>query len=105
MSEARPIGFREDPRQGVPVKTMTEVIQQASGKIGNSGAMVYLDVPDVKRIADALTVAGFGPVKAAAAGALRDAAGWETPLLANLVFNSTQREMLRSEAAVIEADQ
>jgi hypothetical protein len=56
------------------VKTMAEVLHEASGKLVDGGRMVYLAPTDVARIADALTAAGFGPVKAAQAGALRDAA-------------------------------
>jgi hypothetical protein len=78
-----------------PVKTMAEVLEELwdagnctglDGWIGPGRGAIEVDNValddrrrDVEKATAALTAAGFGPVKAAAAGALRDAAGAVTP--------------------------
>jgi hypothetical protein len=58
------------------VKTMAEVIREHLGELGDQYDLAYS--ASIRLLADdvteLLTAAGFGPVKAAAAEALRDAA-------------------------------
>ncbi|MDQ5861773.1 MAG: hypothetical protein M3536_05875 [Actinomycetota bacterium] len=81
------------------MKTIAEVIFSHLDETGDEYDLRYSAA--VRRLADdverELSTAGFGPVKAAAAGALRDAAD---------DFGATYHgNWLRDRAAAIEADQ
>lgn len=56
------------------MKTMAEVIREADEQWNRDVQVVYTDAAWAEYIAAALTAAGYGPVKEAAAEALRDAA-------------------------------
>jgi len=80
------------------VKTMAEVIDAI-----NYERQMDLSASNVRALADALTAAGFGPVKEAQAEALRDAAGELEGPLSPYLFTWKQRGWLRDRAASIEA--
>jgi hypothetical protein len=83
------------------VKTMAEVIDAI-----NYERPMDLSASNVKALAYALMAAGFGPVKAAAAGALRDAANMTDPKSPSLfMLDLRSRHALRDRAATLEADQ
>jgi hypothetical protein len=105
------------------VKTMAEVLTEHSvfefddeSRLYRCRCRVWMaDEDAADHQADALTAAGFGPGKAAAAGALRDAAAniltndpldyWAGHLPEGLGFQEAMSLWLKAHAAAIEAGQ